>query len=241
MNNNQFSEKNRFYYTVIALSVLAVLAASVGIYTTAKKIRSRSKEPTHSTVEITLTTEPREKPANRKQPGVKDERTTETTKPEEISEPTTKMAETTEAVVTTQHDVECELPLSDDILKDYSNGAPVRSKTMNDYRTHNGVDFTGEQGDEIRAVCAGKVTEIKADSSWGNVVVIEHENGLTARYCGFSDVEVNEGDAVSKGEKIGTLGVIPIESADTPHLHLEMLRDGKYTDPVEALSLQREE
>lgn len=236
MNNTPYSEKNKFFYAVVALSVLSVIAASVGIYFTAKKIRSAGEEPTQTSVDWdnhpnTVSTTK----ANKREKGIKDERTTEP----QSTETTVLTTQTTAPA--TQPDIVCSLPLTSNILKDYSNGTMVKSKTMNDWRTHNGVDFTGEQGDEVKAVCGGKVLKIETEPSWGVVVTVQHDNGLTARYCGLSETSVGEGDIISGGDVIGTLGVIPIESADTPHLHFEMLSDGKYTDPVEALSLQREE
>lgn len=245
MNKNPYSAKgNRFFYAVVALSVLSVLAASVGVYFTAKKIRSDAKTPTNTALDWdNHPASISETRANKFETGVRDDRVTETEEPTEKTEAahTETQPESTTAVSATKKNVECSLPLGKDILKDYSNGTMVRSKTMNDWRTHNGADFTGEQGDEIHAVCGGTVKKIENDPMWGNVLEIEHENGLMGRYCGFESVSVKEGEMVSGGDTLGTLGVIPCESADVPHLHFEMLEEEKYVDPVEALSMQREE
>lgn len=239
--NNTYSRRNgKIFYAVIAISVLSVLAAAIGIRTTIKKIRSSAGEPTQTTADRRITEPVSDTQANKRETGIADDRTEKATDEVTTSEAQTKNTQTTAAAVT-QKTVNCTLPLSSDILKDYSNGTPVKSKTMNDWRTHNGVDFTGETGDEIRAVCGGTVKEITNDASWGNVVVIDHENGMTARYCGFQEVSVKEGENVMTGDAIGTLGSIPVESADAPHLHFETMKNGIYTDPVEALSIQRDE
>ena len=77
------------------------------------------------------------------------------------------------------------LPMGTDIINDYSNGEMVESKTMGDWRVHNGVDFGGSAGNEVVAVSTGKVTKVYDDSFWGTVVEIDHGNGMTARYCGL--------------------------------------------------------
>ena len=66
-------------------------------------------------------------------------------------------------------------------------------------------------------------------------------DSISGRYCGFDSVSVKEGEKVAKDDVLGTLGVIPIESADVTHLHFEMIKNGEYVDPIEALSMQREE
>lgn len=247
MNKGSYTDKNnKFFYTVLTLSVLAVIAAAVGVTFTVKNIRSAQNEPTQTQIDwdnhpATVDDAQAEKIAT----DIKDERTTdEDEKPSEDEESEAQSEITTEkttAAAAQEKAIECSLPLGTSILKDYSNGTMVKSKTMNDWRTHNGVDFTGEIGDEIRAVCAGKVTQVGSDPSWGNTVTVEHENGVTAIYCGIDGIEVEEGMQIARDDVIGTLGVIPIESADASHLHFETLKDGKYVDPIEALSLQREE
>ena len=129
------------------------------------------------------------------------------------------------------------LPLGTEILKDYSNGEMVSSKTMGDWRVHNGIDFTGKDSSEIFAIQSGTVTEVSEDEMWGTVVVIDHGNEMTAKYCGLKkDSTVRKGDTVSKGQTIGSLGAIPIEEADGAHLHLEITVNGKIVDPLAAMN-----
>ncbi|HBL41540.1 MAG TPA: hypothetical protein DDY98_08305 [Ruminococcaceae bacterium] len=129
------------------------------------------------------------------------------------------------------------LPLSTEILKDYSDGEMVHSQTMDDWRVHNGIDFTGKKDSEVRAVQRGKITAIYEDEMWGTVVEIDHENGMTVKYCGFTKSSVlPKGTVVKKGETIGKLGEIPVESAEEPHLHIEITVDGKIVDPLAAMN-----
>ena len=129
------------------------------------------------------------------------------------------------------------LPMGTDIIKDYSNGEMVESKTMGDWRVHNGVDFGGSAGNEVVAVSSGKVTKVYDDSFWGTVVEIDHGNGMTVRYCGMKNGScLPEGSEVEKYDKIGSLGHIPVEISEEDHLHLEVLIDGEYVDPLKALN-----
>lgn len=129
------------------------------------------------------------------------------------------------------------LPLGTEILKDYSDGEMVSSKTMGDWRVHNGIDFTGKEDSEIFAIQSGKVTAVYEDEMWGTVVEINHGNEMIAKYCGMKkDSTVQKGDTVQKGQTIGKLGIIPIEEADGNHLHLEITVDGTLVDPLAAMN-----
>ena len=185
MNKGQYSEKNgRGFYAAVALAVIALVAATVGAGLTAGKTHKAQVETSQTSIDWDNHSSLVETEANITESGVKDERTTENVTQQESTDTTNTTEETTAEEKKT---VSCSLPLSAEILKDYSDGTMVKSKTMNDWRTHNGVDFTGETGDEICAVCGGTVKETVTDQSWGTVIVIEHENGLTARYCGIEE------------------------------------------------------
>lgn len=117
------------------------------------------------------------------------------------------------------------------VLKAYSAGAPVYSETMRDWRVHTGTDFEAESGEKVLACGNGIVKETYTDRMLGNVVVIEHGDYLFS-YCGLGeDFLVEPEDIVSMGQAIGTVTAVPGESADKPHLHLEVRRDAAYLDP----------
>ena len=134
------------------------------------------------------------------------------------------------------------LPMGTQIVKDYSNGEMVKSETMGDWRIHNGVDFGGSAGNTVAAVANGTVIKVYDDSFWGTVAEIDHGNGMTVRYCGLKETGVvAQGDEVLQGDMVGVRGHIPVESAEGEHLHLEVLVDGKYADPLAALNKMRDE
>lgn len=132
-------------------------------------------------------------------------------------------------------------PLSLAVAKDYSMGIPVFSQTMNDYRTHNGVDFAGIKGENVKTTGEGTVVSVTKDAIWGNTVTIDHHNGITSAISGLADEAlIATGTEVYTGTIIGTVGEIPVEGADNPHIHLEMRVNGQLVDPLEILGFAGE-
>ena len=129
------------------------------------------------------------------------------------------------------------MPAGTNIIKDFSNGDMVKSKTMGDWRAHNGIDFGENRGQSVVAIQDGTVTAVYSDELWGTVVTIDHGHGLTAKYCGLAEGgALTAGQRVEQNEIIGTLGEIPVEKADGPHLHLEITVNGKTVDPLKAMN-----
>jgi len=137
---------------------------------------------------------------------------------------------------TETEEISFSLPLGTSMAKDYSMGIPVFSATMNDYRTHNGVDFTAEKGTGVTAVAKGRVIEVSSDALWGNSVYIDHGQGIVSKISGLADEGlIAEGADVYGDTVIGVVGDIPVESSDECHIHLEMRVDGKIADPMEVM------
>ena len=126
-------------------------------------------------------------------------------------------------------------PVSGRVLNSYSGDELVYSKTLGDWRTHNGVDYAAETGAEVAAPAAGKVVETGTDDKWGPVVAIEDASGRVWRVCGTTDAKVKKGDTVSSGQTIGKVGSVSCECAEESHIHLEVMQDGRYLDPVKAM------
>ena len=128
------------------------------------------------------------------------------------------------------------MPCGTDIINDYSNGEMVYSETMDDWRSHNGVDFKAQKGAQVKAINEGIVTNVYSDALWGTVVEIDHGGKLVAKYCGLgANPPVQKGTKVSMGDEIGVLGDIPCESKLGNHLHLEIRIDSKIVDPLAAM------
>lgn len=142
------------------------------------------------------------------------------------------------AGVTKMENVKAPLADMGEIVGAFSGGELVKSITTGSWQTHNGVDIAAEVGAEVYAISGGEIMEIKNDSVWGVTVLLDHHNGFTTRYCGLSNgLEVQCGDIMVSGDLIGTVGnTADIESAVAPHLHIEVMHNGNYIDPLSALN-----
>lgn len=128
-------------------------------------------------------------------------------------------------------------PVKGSVQKDFSGDSLVYCKTMDDWRVHNGVDISCEDDSVISAVAAGTVSSAAKDDRYGNVVIVRHPDGSMAYYCGLEDMSVRDGEEIKAGQKLGIVGSIPCECEEGAHLHLMFMRDGEFTDPMKALSL----
>jgi murein DD-endopeptidase MepM/ murein hydrolase activator NlpD len=128
------------------------------------------------------------------------------------------------------------LPL--DVAKVSSFFGALRGK-----RAHGGVDFSTPTGTPIKATDGGTVVastnRYEGDKKYGEVVVIEHQNGLRSLYAHLKERLVRVGDIVSSGELIGRSGMTGHSTG--PHLHLEAFQDGKRIDPQNLLDKPLEE
>ena len=117
------------------------------------------------------------------------------------------------------------------IQKGYSENV-VYSETMGDYRVHTGVDFSADMGESVAAMCDGVVESIYKDSMYGWVVKVTNGN-FSVLYCGMDEsLCCAEGENITRGNVIGTVGEIPCESKDAPHLHIEVHVWDKSIDPL---------
>ena len=126
------------------------------------------------------------------------------------------------------------LPCEDEIMKDYS-ATPVYDETMDDWRVHRAIDFTCERGTPVYSVGNGLVTKVYADTAYGYCIEIDFGD-FTGRYCGLEQGTTVKLDTVmKKGDTVGKTGDLPCESGQEPHFHFEVLKDGKNTDPIDAI------
>lgn len=123
-------------------------------------------------------------------------------------------------------------PLDGEVVGGYSPDSPVWSKTLLQWQTHPGIDIAGEPGEAVYACGDGVVADAWQDILWGNVIVLEHEDGSRSTYAGLNTLSlVSAGDAVSAGDVISAVGETASCEADLGwHLHFEFERDGKPVD-----------
>ncbi|NLM11079.1 MAG: M23 family metallopeptidase [Clostridiaceae bacterium] len=98
------------------------------------------------------------------------------------------------------------------------------------YQPHTGVDIGGKKGNPIYAAASGTVIAAGKNGGYGYLVDIDHGNGLVTRYAHCSKVLVRKWQKVKVGEKIAEVGDTGVTTG--PHLHFEILLNGKPIDPT---------
>lgn len=136
-------------------------------------------------------------------------------------------------------------PADGAVSKQHSETTLVYSLTMDDYRTHTGVDIALTEGAEIKAAAAGVIDKVWEDPMWGWCIAIAHEGDAVTVYKNLSPESANglrAGIEVAAGEAIGSVGDTALcEIADEPHLHFEILIGGAAVDPEEYISFAVED
>ena len=94
---------------------------------------------------------------------------------------------------------------------------------------HAGIDFSNQYGSDIFSIASGVVTYSGVKSGYGKVIEVSHGNGYLTRYAHNSANLAKVGDAVEKGQVIAKMGSSGRSTG--PHVHLEVLRDGKPVNP----------
>ena len=101
-------------------------------------------------------------------------------------------------------------------------------------RFHSGIDLLAAAGAPVRAAGAGTVTFAGwSPGGYGNLVVIDHGNGVSSWYAHLSRIDVTAGAAVTTTTQVGLVGATG--NATGPHLHFEVRLRGAVTDPLAAL------
>ncbi|MBE6020129.1 MAG: hypothetical protein E7228_00095 [Clostridiales bacterium] len=98
-------------------------------------------------------------------------------------------------------------------------------------RTHKGIDVPGDTGDPIFAAKEGTVTVAEyKNNGYGNVIEIDHGNGLVTLYAHLNSISVKPGDVVYPGQIIGGMGTTGRSTG--VHLHFEVLVNGSNVNPL---------
>ncbi len=128
-------------------------------------------------------------------------------------------------------------PTGGKVINKFENSKPIYNEALGEWRTHPGTDYKASEGGTVSAIAYGTVQNIYDDALYGTVIEIDHGNSVFVRYCGFNKdtLEVKKGDTVKSQQALGFLGEIPGESKEIPHLHLEVIYEGKLIDPTELM------
>lgn len=95
---------------------------------------------------------------------------------------------------------------------------------------HKGIDFAGTEGDEVIATAAGIVTWSGERYGYGNLIEIDHGNGLVTRYGHNKELIVSVGEVVIKGQEIALIGNTGRSTG--AHVHYEIIKNGTQIDPL---------
>lgn len=96
-------------------------------------------------------------------------------------------------------------------------------------RAHEGVDITAPVGTPVVAAAKGRVIRVGYEGDYGKMVEIDHGFGISTRYAHASRTLVRLGQTVSRGDRIALVGETGLTVG--PHLHYEVLVNGKPTNP----------
>ncbi|HTJ50928.1 MAG TPA: M23 family metallopeptidase [Cyclobacteriaceae bacterium] len=98
-------------------------------------------------------------------------------------------------------------------------------------RMHFGIDFAAPIGTPIYATADGEINSIEEKfDTYGKMIVMDHGYGYITRYAHLQEFFVRVGQKIKRGEQIGFVGNTGLSTA--PHLHYEILINGKQIDPV---------
>ncbi len=107
---------------------------------------------------------------------------------------------------------------------------PITGRTA----LHTGLDFSADPGTPIQAAAGGMVTSTDYHPQYGNLLEIDHGNGLTTRYAHTQRILVKVGDLIKRGQTVALVGTTGRSTG--PHLHFEVLVDGVMQDPAKFLT-----
>ena len=119
------------------------------------------------------------------------------------------------------------LPVEGQITSRYGISSRIRVST------HTGLDIAATQGTDIKVVADGTVTFASYNGSYGNLVKIDHGNGVETWYAHTSKMYVSVGQQVKAGDVIAAVG--STGNSTGPHLHLEIRINGEHVDPQDYL------
>lgn len=124
------------------------------------------------------------------------------------------------------------------VLKGFSSTDLYKNNTLGWWEYHDGVDLTSDDL-AVLAVASGKVSNVFSTHSEGLIVVITHANNFKSQYGCLDSAQVEIGDIIKRGDRIGTAGTSANnESADGNHLHFELFLNDQNVDPSNYLDFE---
>ena len=154
----------------------------------------------------------------------------QTTKKEEnVAQSIEKEPYTSQSIVseTTEKAIIFNMPVEGEIIKEFSTKQLQFSETFGDMRLHTGTDIACKAGTRVSACADGEVKLLEKSSEYGNILTINHGNGIVIKYSALDKITLNIGDKVNAGDIIGVSTGIPSECIEKEHIHIEVFKNEK--------------
>lgn len=105
----------------------------------------------------------------------------------------------------------------------------------NTYHPNTGIDIAMKDGKtfDVVAAMSGTVTNVQEDALLGNVIEIEHDKGIVTQYQSVTDIKVEPGDEVKKGQVIAKAGKSLYNEEAGTHVHFEIRKDSRPVNPLD--------
>ena len=114
-------------------------------------------------------------------------------------------------------------------MLDFIHNDPEFKELISIVSTKKGIDIAGQLGQPITSAGDGTVLYAKNMRGYGNLVILDHNDGLVTAYAHNKTILVKEGQTVTRGQKIAEMGN---SDTDAVKLHFEVRQMGKPVDPV---------
>ena len=150
-------------------------------------------------------------------------------------------------LVESKEDIDSKIKKDKHKLKHTPSIRPIRGGRVTDFfgmrldpfiekiKMHHGLDIAAQVGTPVYASAAGVVRLVKniyrRNKGYGKEVVIDHGNGLKTRYAHLSKINIRKGQKVNRWDVIAYVG--RTGRATGPHLHYEVIVEGKQVDPLQ--------
>lgn len=241
-NKEKAPKKNGAVYITVVL-VLAILAIMTAIFGSMNKSHDDLRHGIGNATDTSMLDAP-----------PTDDRGTESPAGPAKTEPATNPV--TDAAIDSGNDVPVDAepddalpvfvtPAGGVIMNSFSDSVPVFSVTMNDYRTHEGVDISIGAGEAVRAAAEGVIDKIWDDPMMGKCLSIRHSGEAVSTYKNLApDIPegIAEGVSVISGQTIAAAGESALaEIAEDSHVHYELAIDGISVDPAKYINFSEKE
>ncbi len=125
-------------------------------------------------------------------------------------------------------------PVNGEVITPHAVETLIYSKTLGDWRSHQGIDIKAQIGTDVLAADDGIIEDVYTDDFMGITIVIDHQNGLKSVYSNLSNASlVQKGQSVTRGSAISAVGDTALyETGEVGHLHFEVIEDGSAVDPL---------